>query len=72
MAINYYFNENNKKSTERETTTYKVESPAKKTVDNSDAIMYNKDTKYAPFKTPSTDFASQWKEKNQALSRSQR
>lgn len=68
MAINYYFNENNKKSTERGT----IETPAKKTVDNSDAIMYNKDTTYTPFKTPSTDFVSQWKDKNQSLSRSQR
>ena len=63
MAINYDFNENNKKSTERGT----IETPAKKTVDNSDAIMYNKDRNHAPFKTPSTDFVSQWKDKNQGL-----
>ena len=36
-------------------------------MDNSDAIMYNKDRNHAPFKTPSTDFVSQWKEKNQGL-----
>ena len=36
-------------------------------MDNSDAIMYNKDRNYAPFKPPATDPLSQWKEKNQGL-----
>ena len=45
MSIEYDFNQNNKKLTERSESTYKPHPSAKKTVDNPNDIMYNKNKK---------------------------
>ena len=49
----------------KRTTTYKIESPTKITVDNPDSVRYNEDKKSTPTITLSTDFAKQWEENNQ-------
>ena len=36
-------------------------------MDNSSSVMYNKNKQKDLFSTPITDFAKQWKEKNQGL-----
>ncbi len=62
MAINF---KNYKPNiTERRTTTYKIESPTKVTVDNSDSVRYNGNKEIKPTISPSTDFAKQWEEKH--------
>ena len=62
-----YFNGKGKYDEERRVTTYRLDSPIKVTVDNYDSVGYNKDKKNTGTITPSTDFESQWKEKNQDL-----
>ncbi len=50
MAINF---KNYKPNiTERRTTTYKIESPTKVTVDNSDSVRYNGNKEIKPTITP--------------------
>ena len=67
MAIEYNFNGKGKYDEERRVTTYKLDSPTKNTVDNYDSVGYNENKKNTSTITPSTDFESQWKEKNQGL-----
>ena len=59
MAIRFDYDKNNKNFAERRTTTYKIESPTKIAVDNSNSVRYNGNKKITLTITPSTNFTKQ-------------
>ena len=73
MAIDFYKDNKYPKTqktnnnTERRENTYQPQTVAKKTVDNSSSLMYNKSKGNTGIKQPATlrDFTSSWKQKNE-------
>ena len=73
MAINFYKDNKYPKTTKTNNTewrenTYQPQTTAKKTVDNSSSMMYNKSKENTGIKQPTTlrDFTSSWKQKNES------
>ena len=71
MATMYEINKNGTKQniTEGRDSVYKPQTTAKKTMDNSNSFLYNKNKENNGIKQPSavTDFAQKWKDKNQSV-----